>query len=76
MNETIILSIVGTFGTIALAINAFFLRGIYLDLGDVKIKLVEISTRSEAKEERLNKIENNEKEIFDRLNILEREVLK
>ena len=76
MSMEIILSIVGAFGTLALTINAFFLRGIFLDLNAVKIKLVEISTRGEAKEKRIEELERNQKEVFDRLNIVEREVLK
>jgi len=76
MKIEMMLMIIGSFGTLALSINAFFLRGIYLDLNAVKIKLVEISTRGEAKERRIEELEKNQKEIFDRLNIIEREVLK
>lgn len=53
----LIVSIVGAFVTLALTINAFFLRGIFSDLGAVKIKLAEIMARSDAKEERLKKLE-------------------
>ena len=76
MNMEVVISIVGAFGTFALSINAYFLRGIFQDLNTVKIELAKMVERSDAKEERISKIEVNEKEIFDRLNILEREVLK
>lgn len=72
----IILSIVGGFGTVALTINAFFLRGIFVDMNAVKIKLAEMSARSEGKQKSIDVLEANQKEIFERLNIIEREVLK
>lgn len=76
MKMEIVLSIVGAFGTLGLTINAFFLRGIFMDLNTVKIEIAKMVTRSEGKEERIKRIEENEKEIFERLNIIEREVLK
>ena len=76
MKLEIVISVVGAFGTIALTINAYFLRGIFHDLNAVKIKLAEMGARSESKELRIENLERNEREIFDRLNILEREVLK
>lgn len=73
-----LLGILGTLSLIALAVNAFFLRGIFSDLGAVKIQLAEISTRSDeknkAKEKRLDDLEKNEKEVFRRLNDLEKKV--
>lgn len=76
MNYEILFSIVGIFGTLALSINAFFLRGIYQDLNAVKIAMAQISTRGEAKEKRLDTNDENIKEIYARINSLEREVLK
>lgn len=76
MQMEVVLSIVGSFLVVVGAINAFFLRGIFQDLNAVKVKLAEIITRSEAKEKRISDIEENQKEIFDRLNLIEREVLK
>ena len=76
MKLEMIISIVGFFGTLALTINAFFLRGIFQDLNAVKIKLAEMTAFSASKEKRITDLEINEKEIFERLNILEREVLK
>jgi hypothetical protein len=72
----IIISAVGACVTLGLTINAFFLRGIFLDLNAVKVELAKMFERSSAKELRLENLERNEREIFDRLNLLEREVLK
>lgn len=55
MDATI--TIVGLFGTIALSINAFFLRGIFYDLNEVKVKLAHIMENSKAKELRIEKLE-------------------
>lgn len=64
-------SIVGTFLTIMLGINAFFLRGIYFDLGDVKIKMASIFENSKSKERRLNDLETTVKELEVRIRNLE-----
>lgn len=71
MNFEIVLSIIGTFIAVALVINGFFLRSIFLDLNAVRVELAGISARNESKELRLNKIEDNEKDIFSRINKLE-----
>ena len=76
MNLSVIISIVGAFITLGLTVNAFFLRGIFIDLNAVKIELAKMFERSSAKELRLENLERNEREIFDRLNLLEREVMK
>ena len=76
MKLEIVITIVGAFVTLGLTVNAFFLRGIFLDLNAVKIELAKMFERSNAKEERLSNLERNEREVFERLNILEREVLK
>ena len=68
----IVLSIVGFFGVLALSINGWFLRGIFQDLNSVKITLATMGAKSEAKEKRITNLEENQKEIFDRLNSLER----
>lgn len=68
------LIIIGSFGTIALSINAFFLKGIYSDLNDVKIQIAKIFARSEAKEKRITDLEVNQKEMIGRLNRLERKI--
>lgn len=51
------ITIVGLFGTLALSINAFFLRGIFYDLNEVKVKLAQIMENSKAKELRIEKLE-------------------
>lgn len=72
MDLGIVLSIVGAFGVIALGVNGYFLRGIFQDLTAVKVHLARMGARSEAKEKRLDNLELNQKEIYDRLNKLER----
>ena len=46
----IVLSIVGAFLVLGLGINAFFLRGIFQDLNDVKVQLAGMTENSEGKE--------------------------
>lgn len=70
MNENTI-AIVGTFLTIMLGVNAFFLRGIFLDLGDVKIKMASIFENSNNKEKRLNNLEVSIKELEARIRAIE-----
>lgn len=70
----IVLSIVGGFGTMALAINAYFLRGIFQDLNTVKIELARMTERSDSKEKRIEYLEASQKEIFQRLNEVEKRI--
>lgn len=70
----LVLSIVGSFGTLALLINGYFLRGIFQDLNEVKIQLATMVERSQAKEDRIKKLEDNERELFDRINNIERAI--
>ena len=74
MSPEAIISIVGTFLVAALGVNAFFLRGIYADLNDVKINMAIIITNSKSKEKRLNDLEENQKEIFHRIREMEKQV--
>jgi len=67
----LILTIVGSFGTAALTVNAFFLKGIFSDLNDVKVVLAAMAAKSEAKEKDIEDNAENIKEIFHRLNKLE-----
>lgn len=64
--ETIFL-LVGGFGTLALSINAFFLKGIYSDLNAVKVSIAEILVRSKDKERRIAELEDNEKGMVQSL---------
>jgi hypothetical protein len=68
------LSIIGTLNFLALTINAFFLKGIFKDIGTVKENLARIFERSDAKEKRLDKIEGDQKELFYRVGKLETQV--
>lgn len=72
MSIELVLSIVGSFGVLALGINGFFLRGIYKDLNALRVEFATMSALSEGRKERIDKLEINEKEIFERLNQLER----
>lgn len=66
-----VLGIVGTFLTISLSINAFFLRGIFLDLNDVKVRIASIFENSKNKDKRLDKLEDEIKEIKIAIRALE-----
>lgn len=66
-----VLGIVGTFLTISLSINAFFLRGIFLDLNDVKVRIASIFENSKNKDKRLDKLEDEIKEIKAAIRALE-----
>lgn len=67
MSIEIVLTIIGAFGTIALSINAFFLRGIYSKQQDIEIKVTKLIVREEAKEKRLEDLEEENKLIRERL---------
>ncbi len=71
MDLALLLSIVGFFLSFMLGINAFFLRGIFLDLGDVKIKMASIFENSKSKEERLKSSEKTIKELELRIREIE-----
>ena len=73
MSMEAVLSIVGGFLVVVGAVNAFFLKGILSDLNAVKIELAKIAARNEDKSRRLLDVEANQKEIFIRLNKLEKE---
>jgi hypothetical protein len=74
MGVELILGVLGVLCVLALAINAFFLRGIFGDLGAVKIQLAAMAARSESKELRLSNLEKNERELFKRLIELEKQI--
>lgn len=68
----ILLTIFGCFVTVGLSINAYFLRGILQDLNEVKIKLAIINTQAESKEVRIFNSERDIRDIYERLNSIER----
>lgn len=74
MSMEIVLSIVGGFLTVALAINAWILKEIHGDLSAVKVKLAEIFTTQTEKTKDINELEENQKEIFKRINKLEQSI--
>ena len=71
----LLLSIIGIFITIGLSINAFFLRGIFVDLNDLRVRFAEIATNGKNTARRIENLEDTEKEIFHRLNKLEQRAI-
>jgi peptidoglycan hydrolase CwlO-like protein len=51
------LSIVGAFITFGLTVNGFFLKGIFDDLNDVKLKLAEMIAETVHNKKELDKLE-------------------
>lgn len=70
------LAIIGAFLTLCLAVNGYFLRGIFEDLNAVKINIAKIMAYDEYKEKRIESLEASLRDVYSRLNQLEREVLK
>lgn len=60
-----LLTIVGTFGTIALGINAYFLKGIYSEVNDVKIKMTEIFVESKHSREEIDLLRDRYHKILN-----------
>jgi len=71
----VLLSVIGVFITIGLSINAFFLRGIFVDLNDLRVRFAEIATNGKNTARRIENLEDTEKEIFHRLNKLEQRAI-
>lgn len=59
------------FGTVALSINAFFLRGIFMDLNAVKIEIAKITTLSSSDREKINELEKDLKDLKERMHKIE-----
>lgn len=74
MNLELVLSIVGSFLVLGLGVNGYFLRGIFQDMNDIKIALARMSAQEEEKERRIENLEANQKEMFARINALEKGV--
>ena len=75
MSVELLITIVGAFGTLALTINAFFLKGIYTKQNEIEIKVVELLTKEKQKTKDIEELKENQKDIFERLNLVERSVL-
>lgn len=65
MDLTLLLTIIGAFIAIGLAVNAFFLRAILSDLTDLKVKFATILEKVLNKEKDITKI-NEKLEVFER----------
>lgn len=70
-----IIGILGVFITVIGSINAFFLKGIYSEISEVKIQMVQIATESKAKELRIVRLESKFDNMEKQVNDLSREVL-
>ena len=60
----ITITVVGFFVTTVGAINAFFLRGIFLDLNAVKISMASIFAEANGREQRITRLETETKELY------------
>jgi len=60
------LTIIGAFITITLGINAFFLRGIFLDLNAVKIHMAKISAESDSKDRQIQEMREDIKDLYSK----------
>jgi len=71
MDLAITLTIVGSFLTIMLAVNAFFLKEIFSDLGAVKINIAAIFANSKNKDETIKEMRQESKEFKLEIKALE-----
>lgn len=69
-----ILTIVGSFVTTGLAINAFFLRGIFEDLNSVKVTIATALANDKAKQKEIDELKLNQKILFEVQNNLRERV--
>lgn len=69
-----ILGIVGVFITLSLSINAIILKGIYHELILLKLSTNSLIVDSVNREKRISNCEENDKEIFQRINKIEKQV--
>ncbi len=73
MNIELLLTLIGSFISMGLVINAFFLKSILSDINQVKVSLARIEADSIGKEHRITSLENDNKTLEKRMNKLERE---
>jgi sensor histidine kinase YesM len=67
--ETVLI-IVGGFITVGVAINAFFLKGIYSELNDVKLQMVKVISSSDFLKSDLLELEKDHRKLSDVVNSL------
>lgn len=65
-------ALIGLIITIGLGINAFFVKGLFDSINQVKLQTTVLLERDTSKEARIVHVEENQKEIFYRLGNLER----
>ncbi len=78
MSMEVLVSIVGAFGVIALGINAFFLKGIYSELNDVRIQMATMLSNNTFLQTKVQELETrvNQHEAMITSQMLEIERLK
>jgi len=76
MQVEVVLGIVGAFLVVVGSINAFFLKGIFNDLAELKVGFARMIVLDETKEARIKELEDNQKEILEKINNLEKELLR
>jgi hypothetical protein len=68
------LGIIGVFGTLALSINGFFLKGIYDDLNTLKMTTIESVTNGNNREKRLQDVEDEIKALREKFHFINTEL--
>ena len=56
MSLEVLISIVGAFGVVALSINAWFLKGIYTELNDVRIQMATMISSNQYLQNVINQL--------------------
>lgn len=59
MNIELIITIIGSFGLLALAINAFFLKGIYTELNSVKVEIAGMISNVDHIQAEITRVNNS-----------------
>jgi len=69
MKNERILAVMGAGLVMVGSINAFFLKGIYSELGEVKIQMATVIANDAAKEKRISDLEDWKKDVEKRLRV-------
>jgi hypothetical protein len=67
-----LLGIIGAFLALGLSVNAYFIKQLVDSINQVKIQTAVLINSGTYAEKRINKLEENEREIFMRLHKIER----